>query len=65
MSRPGLRVLLTTGYAEAVAAGSGCLEAGRAVLTGLFSMGMSVSHVREVTEARVLPTGPLWAACVL
>ena len=52
VSRPGLKVLFITGYAENAAVGNGHLEPGMAVLTKPFVMETLASRIREMIEAR-------------
>ena len=47
-TRPGLRVLFITGYAENAAVGNGYLDAGMQVLTKPFVMEALASRIREM-----------------
>jgi CheY-like chemotaxis protein len=49
-SRPTLKVLFVTGYAENAVIGNGHLEAGMAVITKPFAMAALASRVREIVE---------------
>lgn len=51
-SRPGLKVLFITGYAENAAVGNGHLERGMEILTKPFDMSSLPNKVREMLEAR-------------
>jgi len=50
-TRPDLRVLFVTGYAENAAVGAGQLDAGMAVITKPFAMAALGGKVREMLEA--------------
>ncbi|GJD56165.1 Blue-light-activated protein [Methylobacterium dankookense] len=50
VSRPGLKVLFITGYAENAALGGGRLEPGMQVLTKPFVMEVLASRIREMIE---------------
>jgi PAS domain S-box-containing protein len=50
VTRPGLKVLFITGYAENAAVGNGDLDAGMEVLTKPFAMAALGSKVRELIE---------------
>ena len=50
--RPGLKVLFITGYAEAVLAKAGRLEAGTAVITKPFPIDVLCARVREMLASR-------------
>ena len=54
VSRPGLKVLFITGYAENAAVGNGHLEPGMAVLTKPFVMEALASRIKELIA---LPSG--------
>lgn len=49
-TRPGLRVLFVTGYAETAAVGAGSLETGMQVITKPFAIGDLASRVRDMLE---------------
>ncbi|NNM74216.1 PAS domain-containing protein [Enterovirga sp. DB1703] len=49
VTRPGLKVLFITGYAENAAVGNGLLEPGMEVLTKPFAMETLASRIREMT----------------
>jgi PAS domain S-box-containing protein len=51
VSRPGLKVLFITGYAENAAVGNGHLEPGMAVLTKPFVMEVLASRIKELIAA--------------
>jgi PAS domain S-box-containing protein len=53
MSRPGLKVLFVTGYAENAAVGNGFLEPGMQVITKPFAMIALGNKVREMIEGRM------------
>jgi PAS domain S-box-containing protein len=50
VSRPGLKVLFITGYAENAAVGNGYLDAGMQVLTKPFVMETLASRIRDLIE---------------
>ena len=50
-SRPGLKVLFITGYAENAAIGKGGLADGMYVVTKPFQMDMLAHRIREIIEA--------------
>lgn len=47
-SRPGLKVIFITGYAETAAVGAGDLEAGMAVMTKPFEIDMLLTRMRQM-----------------
>ncbi|WP_232492369.1 PAS domain S-box protein [Novosphingobium kaempferiae] len=49
-SRPGLKVLFMTGYAENAALASGFLEPGMAMITKPFAMDLLAGRIREIIE---------------
>jgi len=49
-TRPSLKVLFVTGYAENAVIGNGHLEAGMAVITKPFAMASLASRVQEIME---------------
>ncbi|AXB76037.1 PAS domain S-box protein [Novosphingobium sp. P6W] len=49
-SRPGLKVLFMTGYAENAAMASGFLEPGMAMITKPFAIDMLAGRIREIIE---------------
>jgi CheY-like chemotaxis protein len=49
-SRPKLKVLFVTGYAENAVVGNGHLEAGMAVITKPFAMATLAARVQEIIE---------------
>ncbi len=51
VSRPGLKVLFITGYAENAVVGNGYLEPGMQVLTKPFVMEVLASRIRDMIEA--------------
>lgn len=51
MSRPGLKVLFITGYAENAAVGNGYLMPGMGVLTKPFEMAALAARIRTLVEA--------------
>ena len=51
VTRPGLKVLFITGYAENAAVGNGYLEPGMQVLTKPFVMEALASRIRDMIEA--------------
>ena len=51
-TRPGLKVLFITGYAENAAVGNGHLEPGMHVLTKPFSMEVLVSRIKAIITDR-------------
>ncbi|TCK31541.1 PAS domain S-box-containing protein [Ancylobacter aquaticus] len=50
VSRPGLKVLFMTGYAENAALASGFLEPGMAMITKPFAMDILATRIREIIE---------------
>ncbi len=50
-TRPDLKVLLITGYAETAILGSGTLSPGMAVLTKPFSIETMAARIRSIIEA--------------
>ncbi len=52
VSRPGLKILFMTGYAENAALASGFLEPGMAMITKPFAMDVLASRIREMIENR-------------
>ncbi|WP_371345557.1 PAS domain S-box protein [Ancylobacter sp. IITR112] len=50
VSRPGLKVLFMTGYAENAALASGFLEPGMAMITKPFAMDVLATRIREIIE---------------
>jgi PAS domain S-box-containing protein len=50
VSRPGLKVLFITGYAESAAVGNGLLDEGMEVVTKPFAMGELVGKVKGLVE---------------
>ena len=50
VSRPGLRVLFITGYAENAVLGHGHLEPGMHVLTKPFAMEALATRIKEVID---------------
>ena len=50
-TRPGLRVLFVTGYAENAAVGAGYLEPGMQVVTKPFAMTTLAARVREIIQS--------------
>ncbi|WP_428029558.1 PAS domain S-box protein [Ancylobacter sp.] len=50
VSRPGLKVLFMTGYAENAALASGFLEPGMAMITKPFAMEVLANRIREIIE---------------
>ncbi|MDF0545908.1 PAS domain S-box protein [Sphingobium sp. H39-3-25] len=50
VTRPGLKVLFMTGYAENAAVASGFLEPGMAMITKPFAMDFLVSRIHEILE---------------
>lgn len=50
LSRPDLKVLFMTGYAENAALASGFLEPGMAMITKPFAMDMLATRIREIIE---------------
>ena len=53
VSRPGLKVLFITGYAESAAVGNGLLDEGMEVVTKPFAMGELVGKVKGLVERRI------------
>jgi CheY-like chemotaxis protein len=53
-TRPSLKVLFMTGYAEAAARGSGFLDAGMELITKPFTLESIASRIRRI----VAPTAP-------
>ncbi len=51
LSRPSLKVLFITGYAESAVMGAGSLKPGMHILTKPFSMETLGSRIREIIEA--------------
>ncbi|MCQ8278601.1 PAS domain S-box protein [Acetobacteraceae bacterium KSS8] len=51
-SRPGLKVLFITGYAENAVVGNGDLEPGMHVMTKPFAMDVLASRIKELTTGR-------------
>ncbi len=51
LSRPGLKVLFITGYAENAAVGNGYLMPGMGVLTKPFEMAALAARIRTLVEA--------------
>jgi PAS domain S-box-containing protein len=51
VSRPGLKVLFMTGYAENASLASGFLEPGMAMITKPFAMDVLATRIREIIEA--------------
>jgi DNA-binding response OmpR family regulator len=51
VERPGLKVLLMTGYAESATAATGFLGAGMALMTKPFAMDALSARIREVIES--------------
>ena len=49
-SRPGLKVLFITGYAENAAVGNGLLDAGMEVITKPFVMSAVAARVRDMID---------------
>ena len=50
ISRPGLKVLFITGYAENAAVGNGLLAAGMQVITKSFAMATLGARVRDIIK---------------
>ncbi|MFC0204024.1 PAS domain S-box protein [Novosphingobium soli] len=50
VSRPGLKVLFMTGYAENAALASGFLEPGMAMITKPFAMDLLAARIRQIIE---------------
>ena len=53
VSRPGLKVLFITGYAESAAVGNGLLDEGMEVVTKPFAMAELVGKVKGLVERRI------------
>ncbi|WP_238193033.1 hybrid sensor histidine kinase/response regulator [Methylobacterium frigidaeris] len=57
VTRPDLKVLFITGYAENAAVGNGYLDCGMQVLTKPFAMEALASRIRDLIEARPVRSG--------